>query len=72
MERARPEEAAGIYRQLAQGGSPWAPNGLFALGRLEAERGHREDAVHLLNEYLARYPRGPNAADARDLLVRMR
>jgi hypothetical protein len=71
IERARPDEAAAAYRQLAAGGTEWAPNALFALARLEAEHGRKAEAVRLLNEYLTRYPRGVNAEDARSLLLRM-
>jgi hypothetical protein len=71
IERAQPDQAAAIYRRLASGDTPWAPNALFALARLEADRGHRADAVRLLQAYLARYPRGMNTEDARDLLRRL-
>ncbi len=67
-ERAQPDEAAAAYRQLAAGDSKWAPNALFALGRLEADRGHTPEAIRLLRSYLARYPHGANATDARVLL----
>jgi hypothetical protein len=67
-ERVHPDRAATTYRQLAAGTSPWAPNALFALGRLELDRGHRSEAAELFRSYLARYPAGLNAADARELL----
>lgn len=70
-ERTHPERAADAYRQLAAGTTPWAPNALFALARLEADRGHRGEAAELLRSYLARYPAGLNAADARVLLQRL-
>lgn len=70
IERARPDEAADAYRQLAAGGTAWAPNALFALARLDAEHGRKAEAVRLLGEYLTRYPRGVNADDARALLAR--
>ena len=72
IERTRPDDAAVIYRQLAANGTAWAPSALFALARLEADRGHRAEAARLLEDYLARYPRGINADDARALLQRMR
>jgi len=72
IEKSRPDDAAAIYRQLAAGGTGWASSALFALARLEADRGHRESAQRLLEDYLARYPRGLNADDARGLLQRMR
>jgi hypothetical protein len=71
IEKTRPEDAAALYRQVASGGTPWAQSALFALGRLEADRGHTEGARRLLEDYLARYPRGLNADDARVLLQRM-
>lgn len=71
IERARPDDAMAAYRQVVAGGSAWAPNALFALARLEADRGLRADAAQHLQEYLARYPRGINADDARALLQRM-
>ncbi len=72
IERTRPDDAAVIYRRLAANGTAWAPSALFALARLEADRGHRDAAARLLDDYLARYPRGINADDARALLQRMR
>jgi FecR protein len=70
-ERANPDEAAAVYRELSSGNTQWAPNSLFALGRLEGERGHRTEAIRLLRLYLARYPHGVNATDARVLLRRL-
>ncbi len=71
IERTRPDDAAALYRQLVSGGTAWAGSALFALGRLEADRGRRPEATHLLEEYLARYPRGINGDDARALLQRL-
>jgi hypothetical protein len=71
-EVSDPEGAMATYRTLAAGGGPWAANALFASGRLSAERGRRADAKRLLGEYLTRYPRGPNAEDARRLLDGMK
>ena len=68
LEASDAEAAAAMYRELAQGEGPWAANALFAHGRLELERGHRDAAVELLQDYLRRYPQGPNALDARGLL----
>jgi len=72
LEARDPGRAIAIYRQLAGSGGAWAMNALFAQGRLEADRGNRGEARRLLNEYLARYPRGPNAGDARALLERIK
>jgi FecR protein len=72
LEKTRPDDAAALYRGLASGNTAWTSSALYALARLEADRGHREGAQHLLEDYLARYPRGLNADDARALVQRMR
>ncbi len=72
LEARQPAAALAIYRELARQGGAWGQNALFAEGRLEADRGDGDDAKHLLREYLARYPSGPNADDARRLLDRLR
>ena len=72
LEVRDPVAAARIYRELASGSGPWAANALFAEARLSAERGQREAARALLSAYLDRFPDGPNAADARALLIRLK
>lgn len=72
LEASRPDQAIAIYKELAAKGGPWGMNALFAGGRLEFDRGHREQARRLLDEYLSRYPSGPNANDARQLEQRLR
>jgi TolA-binding protein len=72
LESRQPQAALAGYRELAQKGGAWAQNALFAEGRLEADLGERDEARRLLSAYLARYPGGPNADDARQLLERMR
>ena len=72
LESHQPEAAVAAYRELARQGGAWGENALFAAGRLEADRGDQDDARRLLREYLGRYPSGPNAADARQLLDRLR
>jgi hypothetical protein len=72
LEGKDPVRAIAIYEKLAASGGAWGMNALFAWARLEADRGDRGDARRLLAEYLARYPRGPNAADARALLDQLR
>jgi hypothetical protein len=72
LEVRDPLAAARIYRELASGSGPWAANALFAEARLSAERGPREAARALLSAYLDRFPGGPNAADARALLIRLK
>jgi hypothetical protein len=71
-ERTNPDEAAAGYRRIAASHSAWAQIALFALARLEADRGNRAEAARLLTSYLTRYPHGINADDARELLRRMR
>jgi FecR protein len=72
LEVEQPAAAVALYRQLARQGGPWGENALFAAGRLEADRGDHDEARRLLREYVARYPTGPNANDARQLLDRLR
>lgn len=72
LERTDPEGASSIYRRLAAGTGTWSANALFALARLELSRGLRSDAKRHAEDYLARYPNGLNAADARDLLGKLR
>jgi hypothetical protein len=72
LEARQPAAAMAIYRELARQGGAWGQNALFAEGRLQADRGDANEARHLLRDYLARYPGGPNADDARRLLDRLR
>jgi hypothetical protein len=72
LEAQQPQAAISMYRELARQGGAWGENALFAAGRLEADRGDADDARRLLADYLTRYPAGPNANDARQLLDRLR
>jgi hypothetical protein len=72
LEAQKPGAALARYNELAAQGGAWGMNALFAAGRLEADRGRRGDATRILQEYLASYPLGPNAEDARRLLARIR
>jgi hypothetical protein len=72
LEAVDPDAALTQYRALARHGGRWGQNALFAAGRLDADRGNREEARHLLLQYLNLYPGGANANDARELLDRMR
>jgi hypothetical protein len=72
LEATRPDAAIAIYGDLAAHGGPWGMNALFAKGRLQADRGRRDEARRTLTDYLDRYPSGPNADDARQLLDRLR
>jgi hypothetical protein len=73
LEIRDPEAALRIYGELAGPETPseggWAASALFAAARLEAERGHARQARELCEAYLRRFPRGPNADDARTLLA---
>jgi hypothetical protein len=70
LEIRDPEAALRIYGELASGPQDdgWAASALFAAARLEAERGHADRAHELATSYLERFPRGPNADDARTLM----
>jgi hypothetical protein len=72
LEAEQPAAAIALYRELAHQGGAWGANALFAAGRLETDRGDQNEARRLLHEYLVRYPTGPNANDARQLLDRLR
>ena len=67
LEVSRPDAAITGYLVLARGTSTWAQLALFAAARLAADRGDAR-AVSLLQTYLRRFPSGPNADDARELL----
>jgi len=72
LEATRPLMSLAQYAELTRGSDPWAANALFASGRLQSDRGMREQARRTLEEYLVRFPRGANANDARDLLGRLK
>jgi TolA-binding protein len=59
-----------IYRGLAAEQGAWAANALYAMGRLEMDRGHVRTARQLLQRYIDQHPNGANAADARALIAR--
>jgi hypothetical protein len=68
LERSDPKRAVELYSSLSRGGDSWAQNALYAHGRLEASRGNAAGARRLLDSYLARFPGGKNADDARAVL----
>ena len=72
MERTAPARSAALYRELVRDGGSWAKPALFALGRLQYERGAHDEARKLLNRYVQRYPSDANAQMARTLLDRLR
>jgi hypothetical protein len=71
IEAGAPDAALAEYRRLAAGNGPWAANALYAAARLLYERRDDDGARTALEEYLHRYPHGPNAADARALITRL-
>lgn len=72
LERSEPARAVELYRSLENGSDSWAQHALYAHGRLEAARGNAVPARQLLERYLVRFPKGPNRADARSVLERLR
>jgi transmembrane sensor len=72
LEHSDPARAAALYGSVEAGADSWAQNALFAHGRLEASRGHQAEAKRLLAQYLSRFPRGPNADDARAVLQQLK
>lgn len=72
LERTEPVRAVELYRGLENGSDSWAQHALYAHGRLEAARGNAAQARQLLERYLTRFPTGPNTADARSVLERLR
>jgi hypothetical protein len=70
LEATSPGAALTGYLTLARGTSRWADPALFAAARLAVDRKDSR-AETLLGIYLQRFPRGANAADARQLLTRL-
>ena len=70
-EARDPAGALAGYLEVARGNSRWAELSLYAAARLSADRGEAR-AKTLLDMYLRRFPRGANAADARQLLDRLK
>jgi hypothetical protein len=70
LEAKDPTKALAGYLQLSSGSSEWAAVGLYAAGRLAADRNDPR-ARTFLDIYLRRFPNGANAADAKRLLDRL-
>ena len=70
IEARDPDAALAGYLELSRGSSAWAAVGLFAAGRLAADR-HDPRATMFLTIYLRRFPTGANASDATTLLQRL-
>ncbi len=68
VEQAAPSKAIHLYKRAARGKGPWAANALFAQARLTISEGKSAAGKKLLRRYLERYPKGPNAADASELI----
>jgi hypothetical protein len=71
VEKSNPQAAITGYLEIAQRGSKWSANALFAAARLAADRKDPR-AEALLTSYLKRFPSHANADDARALLVRIK
>lgn len=77
-EARDPAGALAGYLEVARGNSRWAELSLYAAARLSADqkassdKGGEARAKTLLQMYLRRFPRGANAADARQLLDRLK
>jgi hypothetical protein len=71
LEVSDAQHALRLYRSLTAQSDGWAANALYAIGRLELERGDHLAARADLQRYLAQYPRGASASDARALLARV-
>lgn len=68
LEASQPTRALAEYRALARGADAWAANACFAAARLLHERGELAAARRQAVTYTRRFPRGPNARDAADLI----
>jgi hypothetical protein len=72
LESTDPAKARAIYAELAHGDDAWAQNALYAQARLAHDRGQKDEAARLCRQYLARFPSGANAQDARELLDKLK
>ncbi len=70
LEARDPGAALAGYLELSRGSSAWASVGLYAAGRLAADRGDPRAAT-FLSIYVRRFPTGANVSDARTLLQRL-
>lgn len=70
LEAKDATKALAGYLQLSSGSSEWAAIGLYAAGRLAADRNDPR-ARTFLEIYLRRFPSGANADDAKTLLDRL-
>lgn len=68
IERSDPDRARALYAELVRRGGVYAPLALYSHALLEDSLGNKSAARKLLRQYLARYPDGLNAVDARELL----
>ena len=72
LESSHPDAARAAYAELARGDDAWAQNALYAEARLAHEQGKKDEAARLCRQYLARFPSGANAQDAREMLNRLK
>jgi hypothetical protein len=68
LEASAPRRALELYGHLVAEAGPWGAPALYAMARLELELGERTSASDHLRRYLARHPRGSNAAEVKSLL----
>jgi hypothetical protein len=71
LEPSDPNGAIAGYLALAKRSRKWADNAMYAAARVAHDRRDTR-AKTLLETYLARFPRGANAALARQLLEDLR
>ncbi len=69
LEAGDPDGALAAYVDLARGSDEWSAMSLYTAGRLAAKFGQDARARGFFEQYVARFPRGPNAADARRELL---
>ena len=72
--KAQPSKMVEMYRKIATSApySEYAPKSLFAIGTIESEAGHQEQALTALQEILDNYPKDPLAKEATLKIIEIR